>query len=674
MERNIKEILSHLTQTQVDDYDTWLRVGMALHADGQSCSVWDEWSRNSPKYENGACERHWKTFGKHSGVNVGIGSIVQMAKDNGYNPNRALSWNDEFGSREKGGVKLSPKEEFKKYISALFKTGDTINYVVDTFEKDGKYLPKGKGINSTYDELSEACDKFSDLGAVIGDWNENGGAFIRINPMSGEGCRNSDVADFRYCLIESDSMPKVEQLRKIREFNLPCAAIVDSGGKSVHAIVKIDAGINETLYRDRVATLIKFLDEHDFTVDKACRNPSRLSRLAGASRNGKRQSLIEVNCGAKSFQDWQENNNTIEINCNDYDDMMGADATDMSDCILGNRHLCKECPWLIVAASGVGKSVLAMQMCILFGSGRKLWGLDPHKPRSVVLIQAENNFLDLVEPAQSISRILKITSDEKELLRRNFKIVSDDSHSGESFVKLVDAVCKKYHPEILIIDPLMAYIGGDISKSEVCAKFFRNELNPIIHKHKVALIVLHHTGKPKAQELRKFAKNSDMEYLGIGSSDITNWARAISVILPSPDDENVFEFIHCKRGKRVGGETKIYLRQGESSQDIFWYQTQKPSKVVKNQKGDGKHNPNANPLYTKLKLETLSPMTKKELFEHIKDALAKLGEPCADTDVQRVFNNTRKTYMNFDEVSKLWVGKLYVSDSFAEKASEGGAE
>ena len=97
MERNISEILSFLTQSQVDDYDTWLKVGMALHADGQPCSVWDKWSKNSHKYQEGACEKHWKTFGNYSGANVGIGSIVQMAKDNGYKPSDGFSWNDPIG-------------------------------------------------------------------------------------------------------------------------------------------------------------------------------------------------------------------------------------------------------------------------------------------------------------------------------------------------------------------------------------------------------------------------------------------------------------------------------------------------------------------------------------------------------------------------------------------------
>lgn len=674
METNIGEILNHLSQAQVDDYDTWLKVGMALHDNGQSCAVWDEWSRRSPKYKSGSCESHWRTFGKYSGTPVGLGSIMKMAMDNGYKPIGQSFGFDDIVGNEKRFVRRekTPNEELKEYLTALFHNGDTVNYVVETFERDGKWLPIGKGINSPFEELIAGCDKFSDLGAVLGDWKKEGGAFIRINPMSGEGCKNSDVVEYRHCLIESDSLPKEEQLRKIREFNLPCAAVVDSGGKSIHAVVKIDAGKDEKLYRERVDKLHSFLEKHSFPVDKACRNAARLSRLAGATRNGKRQALIGVNVGAKSFSDWDSRKEITEINSHGYDDMLRANASDMSDCVLGNRHLCKQCPWLIVAASGVGKSVLAMQMAILFGCGRDLWGLSPHKPRSVVLIQAENNFLDLVEPAQSISRILQLTEDEKALLRKNFHVVTDDTHSGESFVNAVDVICEIYQPEIVIIDPLMAYIGGDISKSEVCAKFFRNELNPVVHKHDVALIVLHHTGKPKAQELRKFAKNSDMEYLGIGSSDITNWARAISVILPSVDDENVFEFTHCKRGKRVGGNQKIYLRQGESSKDIFWYETDKPAKVVKTQKGDGKKSPNSNPIYDFLKLEALPPMSKSDLVKYVKNKLASQGEPCADSDVKKVLNSVRKTYMVFDPNSQLWTGRLYVPDVALNRDFEGG--
>ena len=263
MERNISEILSFLTQSQVDDYDTWLKVGMALHADGQPCSVWDEWSKNSHKYQEGACEKHWKTFGNYSGANVGIGSIIQMAKDNGYKPSDGFSWNDPIGHGRENASKAQ-NLELKEYLGALFRPDDSVNFVVSSFEKDGKFLPSGKGVNKSFEELIKACDIYEDIGYILGDWNPKAGAWARINPMSGEGCKNSDVEEFRHCLIESNSLPKEEQLRKIRELNLPCSALVDSGGKSIHAIVKIDAGKDEKLYRERVSKLHEFLAKNGF--------------------------------------------------------------------------------------------------------------------------------------------------------------------------------------------------------------------------------------------------------------------------------------------------------------------------------------------------------------------------------------------------------------------------
>mgnify|MGYP005766173397 CR=1 FL=1 len=214
--------------------------------------------------------------------------------------------------------------ELKEYLRALFRPGDTVNFVVSSFEKDGKFLPSGKGVNKSFEELIKACNTYEDIGYILGDWNPKAGAWARINPMSGEGCKNSDVEEFRHCLIESDSLPKEKQLRKIRELNLPCSALVDSGGKSIHAIVKIDAGKDEKLYRERVSKLHEFLAKNGFPVDKACKNASRLSRIAAVTRDGKRQRLIAVNIGMPSYQQWQDNWELLDIRSNTIDDFLNC--------------------------------------------------------------------------------------------------------------------------------------------------------------------------------------------------------------------------------------------------------------------------------------------------------------------------------------------------------------
>ena len=64
-------ILASLSQHRVDDYDSWIHIGMALKNSGYSCDVWDEWSAFSPKYTPGECNRKWHTF-----LNVPAGPTI----------------------------------------------------------------------------------------------------------------------------------------------------------------------------------------------------------------------------------------------------------------------------------------------------------------------------------------------------------------------------------------------------------------------------------------------------------------------------------------------------------------------------------------------------------------------------------------------------------------------
>jgi hypothetical protein len=70
---------------RVDDYDSWVRVGMSLHAiDVSLLPAWEEWSRRSPKYRDGDCERRWKRFKANAGV--GPGSLFYLARQGGWRP------------------------------------------------------------------------------------------------------------------------------------------------------------------------------------------------------------------------------------------------------------------------------------------------------------------------------------------------------------------------------------------------------------------------------------------------------------------------------------------------------------------------------------------------------------------------------------------------------------
>lgn len=68
-----------------DDYDIWITVGQSLHSlDESLLDHWDEWSRQSDKYQDGECQRRWLSFSKGGGR--GVGSLVHVAKENGWKP------------------------------------------------------------------------------------------------------------------------------------------------------------------------------------------------------------------------------------------------------------------------------------------------------------------------------------------------------------------------------------------------------------------------------------------------------------------------------------------------------------------------------------------------------------------------------------------------------------
>lgn len=139
--------------------------------------------------------------------------------------------------------------------------------------------------------------------ATVGDWMrriESGGPcpphFIP-NPLTGQEhplpdgklSRRGDsaVVSFKYAVAEMDCLSKPDQLALWWGFkSAPVTALIDSGGKSIHAILKVDmasreqweAEIENKLFPNILCPL---------GCDPACRNEARLSRLPGHYRREK---------------------------------------------------------------------------------------------------------------------------------------------------------------------------------------------------------------------------------------------------------------------------------------------------------------------------------------------------------------------------------------------------
>lgn len=372
-------------------YQDWTLVGMALKEAGYRASVWEEWSRrDAARYHAGECARKWETF-RGAGDPVTGGTIVQMAKERGWKPNEGheLGWDDplELSPRDlavdTGWLEAEtitepktwdPVSELSRYLELLFDRDDYVGYVTESWPRDdGGFAPKQGSYDRTAGELLDKLGKCKgDIGKVIGDCNPAAGAWIRFNPLDGQGVKNANVKEFRYALVECDNVEKDKQLPLYKQLNLPIAVAVDSGNKSVHAIVKIMAG-SEQEYKRRVEYLYKVLRERGVEVDTQNKNASRLSRMPGVMRNGKKQFIIEEASGAEDWEAWRE---WIEAQADDLpemEDLADVDAPPLPPPVIAGV-LRKGHKLMLAGPSKAGKSFALLELAMAIASGGRWMG------------------------------------------------------------------------------------------------------------------------------------------------------------------------------------------------------------------------------------------------------------------------------------------------------------
>lgn len=313
----LRDALNAIPCAQLD-YDEWLAVGMACKEAGLTCDDWDAWSAtDADRYEAGVCAEKWDTF-----TDEGHGGGLLASKA------RAYGWDDEVQASDgpqptRATTRAKPTRRQAKAEPAPVLDLTQLDYDAESV---GRYLTTDATI-SRFDMLREYMryvfqpGEWVCYGATTSDVRQlryedvlkqgetllkQGAVFVCVNPTDGQGRKNKNVAAYRHTLIESDTLPKDEQLDLIRRLRLPCAAIVDSGHKSIHAIVRVNAK-DATEYKQRVARLHAILNANGMELDGACKNPARLTRLPGGLRHEGMQYLIDVSTSPyRDYAEWLE--------------------------------------------------------------------------------------------------------------------------------------------------------------------------------------------------------------------------------------------------------------------------------------------------------------------------------------------------------------------------------
>ena len=285
----------------------------------------------------------------------------------------------------------APGLDLTALMTTLFRPDEGIAIGVGSRKPDGQLDIDG-GIVRTWEKWHK-CKR------PLSDWNNGHGLFYRVNPMKHGGKSDKDVTDFRYGLLECDldangqPIPKEVQFAFYRKFNLPIIALIDSGDKSLHAIVHVDAA-DRAQFDERLNVILSLFPVN--SVDPSNKNPSRYTRLPGFAReNGKEPRVLAVNLGPSDYPTWEK--------------QRPIQSRLAAGCVSGIAFLSLVVPpkttivddWLkegevgyLYAFRGVGKTWIVLHFCTSIALGQNFGPWKVSSPCPVLYVDGEMSYHD----------------------------------------------------------------------------------------------------------------------------------------------------------------------------------------------------------------------------------------------------------------------------------------
>lgn len=220
--------------------------------------------------------------------------------------------------------------------------------------------------------------------------------------------------------------------------------------------------------------------------------------------------------------------------------------------LLKHRYLCRRGALLLTGPTGVGKSSLIMQALCLWANGLPFLGIEPVRPMSSVLIQAENDDGDIAEMRNGVCTGLNFTEQQRHIAFTKVIVQCASGLTGRKFCEEeVRCLLDVHSPDLLSIDPSLSVLGGDSKEQKDVGTFLRQYLNPELFTHDCGCLMSHHTNKPKSGGDDKAPMNGDWAYQGSGSAEWANWPRAV-LSLQSSGQPGTYKLHAGKRGARIG--------------------------------------------------------------------------------------------------------------------------
>ena len=543
-------------------YDEWKDVGIAFKAAGGTLADWLAWcSIDAGRYDERVATQLFNSVSADGAITAK--SLWRRAWNAGW------EWHERYEKLPKVHAIPEPRQfdgadvQAIAQLEAMFEPGDYVNVVTKaTRNNKGKWVPSGYGRQY---ERAALCDaiRAKGLERALGGYNAEAGVWLRVNPMDGKGIADGNVARFRSALVESDDMPLKDQERMLFELGLPITCITDSGGKSLHAIVRIDAdGRNH--FADRVRYLHDACERAGMTIDTANKNPSRLTRLAGVRRGEREQTLKHLRTGARDFAAWmaQEHRATRLY---DY----GIEPMDMAsppvlDEVLIDGIMRRGDKMCVAGPSKAYKSFALIQLAIAVACGGKWLGWRCKRGR-VLYINCELRGESFRKRVWEVAD--KMDGAERAAIGENMDVWNMRGRTQPletSKDHIIDQAERRGY-DLVILDPVYKLFTGDENSAEEVSSFML-AMDELAMRLRASIAYCHHHSKGakggvSAQDRFSgsgvFARDCDelidISPLDLKEHSVTEWGfdpratawRVETVIRdfePKPPLDVVFEF------------------------------------------------------------------------------------------------------------------------------------
>ncbi len=472
-------------------YDEWKDIGIAFKAAGGTLPDWLSWcSIDAARYDERVATQLYNSVSVDGAITAK--SLWKRAWNAGW------EWHERYDKLPTVRAIPEPRQfdnadaQAIAQLEAMFKPDEYVNIVTKATKNDkGKWVPSGYG--KQY-QRATLCDMIREKGLerALGGYNPDAGVWLRVNPMDGKGISDENVTACRNALVESDDMPLKDQERMLFELGLPISCITDSGGKSLHAVVRIEAdGRNH--FADRVRYLHAECERAGMTIDKANKNPGRLTRLAGVKRGEREQTLKHLRTGARDFASWMAQERSA-TRLYDY----GIEPMDMTtppvlDEVLVDGVMRRGDKMCIAGPSKSYKSFALIQLAIATACGSKWFGWKVKQGR-VLYINCELRGESFRKRVWEVAG--KMSGADPGAIAENMDVWNmrgrtQPLETGKDHI-IEQAGTRGY--DIVILDPIYKLFAGDENSAEEVSAFML-AMDELAMRLRASIVYCHHHSK-----------------------------------------------------------------------------------------------------------------------------------------------------------------------------------